>query len=80
MVLEASRQHNQALHNISGPVVTRSQAMKAENREKCEHCGSAGHCSAKCFIEHPELAPDWFKKKMEQGKNKGKNGEQARKF
>lgn len=76
MVLEASRQHSQALHNSQDP----ARAFKAE-REKCDHCGSTGHLSYKCWTVHPELAPEWFRQLMkEQAKGKGKNAEQAKKF
>ena len=41
-------------------------AFKAgQGKEKCKHCRFTGHPSGRCFIEHPGLAPDWFKEKME---------------
>ena len=83
MVLEASRQHNQALHNSDDPAVGLrhpSQAMKAQGKE-CEHCGQTNHVSEKCWNEFPELAPDWLKEKWkEQAKGTGKGAEKARKL
>lgn len=78
MVLEASCQHNQALHNSHDP----ARALRAEKeKEKCEHCGFINHRSNKCFAKHPEIAPDWFKDKMkDQAKGKGKGAERAREF
>lgn len=79
MILEASRQHNQALFNSRNPAL----AFRAgQEKEQCKHCGFTGHPSGKCFIEHPELAPDWFKEKMKDlaKKSTGKDAERARKF
>ena len=79
MVLEASRQHNQALFNSRNPAL----AFRAgQEKEKCNHCGFTGHPSGKCFIEHPELAPNWFKEKMKDlaKKSTGKDAERARIF
>ena len=77
MVLEASRQHYQALHNAPDPGL----AMRAEQRENCKHCGSDRHPHDKCWQEYPEQAPEWFKEKMEAESQKdGKVGKQARKF
>ena len=78
MVLEASRQHNQALHNTHDP----ARALQAGvQKNKCKSCGSTTHPDEKCWVEHFELAPSWFKEKMkDQAKAKGKGGEQARKF
>ena len=30
-------------------------------QDPCNHCRVKGHKEAKCFLKHPELAPDWFK-------------------
>ena len=78
MVLEASRQYHQALHNSHDPGL----AMRAEGqRDKCKHCGSTRHSAEKCWQEYPEQAPPWFKEKMEaDSKEDGKAGKQARKF
>ena len=80
MVLEASRQHHQALRNASDP---RDPALsaRATTKEPCEHCGSPGHPGHSCYSKHPHLAPEWYKLKMkEEAKGKGKNAEKAREF
>ena len=78
MVLEASRQHHQALHNSHDPAL----AMRAEgHRDRCKHCGSDRHPEDKCYLGNPDKAPQWFKDKMEaKAKDEGKAGKQARKF
>ena len=30
-------------------------------KQPCNHCGVKGHKEKKCFVKHPELAPDWLK-------------------
>ena len=71
MVLEASRQHTQAAIQNS------QKALRVE--QKCP-CGGK-HSSEKCWVEHPKIAPEWFKLKMkEQAKGKGKPAEQAQRF
>lgn len=80
MILEASRQHSQALHNSYDPAIRQANQAGIQ-RDKCEHCGSTGHPSDKCYAEHPEIAPDWFKQKMKDDvKGKGKAAERAKKF
>ena len=78
MVLEASRQHNQAVYNSRSPAT----AFKAtQDKESCHHCGSTTHTSETCYPGNPKIAPEWFKLKMkEQAKGKGKPAEQAKKF
>lgn len=83
MVLEASRQHEQALHSSHDPALAfnaRSQG-KDKEREPCDRYGSTRHLGDECWKEYPHLAPNWFKEMMkEQAKYKGKNAEEARKF
>ncbi len=77
MVLEATRQHNQVVHNPYDPDV---RALKA-GREPCEHCESLGHPSHLCYSKFPDRAPEWYKLKMkEQSKGKGNGAEKAREF
>ena len=72
MVLEASRQHNQASQSQS----RNPTAFLAGS--KCTHYGSTNHPKDKCFLGNPKIAPEWFKIKMkEQAKGKGKPAEQA---
>ncbi|KAF6218139.1 hypothetical protein HO133_006098 [Letharia lupina] len=83
MVLEASRQHNQALHNSqdSARVFKAGFQGKGKEKEPCDHCRSTGHLSEKCWTEYPQLAPDWYKEMMkDQAKHKGDSGKQARRF
>ena len=84
MVLEASRQHTQARTNNNSNSHSDSEsrhAMQAGQRQKCKHCGSPYHHHEKCWTEHPEQAPEWFKEKMRvDATNEGKGGKQARKF
>ena len=82
MVLEASRQHSQALHNSSDPAFRNPHALRAQEKEKsCDHCGNSSHSSDSCFTKFPHLAPDWFKEMIkEKAKGTGKSAERARKF
>lgn len=67
MVLEASRQHEQALNNARGTTETALEA--------CEHCGDPGHPSNLRYTRYPHLAPEWFELKMKsQAKEKGLRG------
>ena len=71
MVLEASRQHEQALNNARGTTETALEA--------CEHCGDPGHPSNLCYTMYPHLAPEWFELKMKsQAKEKGLRGDRPR--
>ena len=79
MVLEASRQYSQALHNSRDPALA-FRAGETEKKEKCEHCGSKSHSGKTCWIEHPDLAPSWFKEKMKELAKGGQGVEQAKKF
>ena len=58
MVLEASRQHTQALHN------TRDPGLAFRAVEKCSHCGSTKHSKDRCWTKYPHLAPEWFQLKL----------------
>lgn len=79
MVLEASRQHIQVLHNASDS--ERRMTAIAQGKEPCKHCESPGYFSEKCWTEHLETALEWYKLKMkEQAKGKGKGVEQVRKY
>ncbi|KAF6231597.1 hypothetical protein HO173_010129 [Letharia columbiana] len=82
MVLEANRQHNQALHSQDSARFFKAGFQgKGKEKEPCDHCGSTGHLSEKCWTEYPQLAPDWYKEMMkDQAKHKGDSGKQARRF
>ena len=80
MVLEASRQHTQALHNSRDS----GSALKAgyrdnKARDLCEHCKDPGHPSNLCYTKFPHLAPEWFRLKIkDQAKEKGRRGDRVR--
>ena len=79
MMLEASRQHIQALRNTRN--VSHNASVAKETREPYNHCGSTTHFTHKCYIGNPKTTPEWFKLKIkEHAKGKGKAVEQAREF
>ena len=78
MVLEASRQHQQARHDTNDPGV---RASRAQGKEACKNIKSSRHPSNSCYFRSPHLAPEWFKYKMnEEAKEKGRRSDRARRF
>ena len=78
MVLEASRQHQQAIDDSNDP---RVRASRAQGKEPCKNLKSSRHPSNSCYFRSPHLAPEWFKSKMkEEAKEKGRRAHRAREF
>jgi hypothetical protein len=47
---------------------------RKDNRPTCSHCDKRGHKSAKCWILHPELAPEHTKQEKQQPSRSSKKG------
>ena len=78
MVLEASRQHQQAICDSNDPGV---RALRAQGKESCKNFKSSRHPSNSCYFQSPHSAPEWFKSKMkEEAKEKGRRANRAREF
>lgn len=64
MVLEASRQHSQAIQNTRDPESAYQVRQQGSGLRKCDHCGSTKHPSDRCWTKYPQLAPEWFQMKL----------------
>ena len=86
MVLEASRQHSQALHNSYDPALSmraqgQGQPQGQGHRERCKYCESTYHREDRCWAEFPDKAPEWFKMRMkEQASGSGQKADHAKEW
>ena len=60
MILEASRQHNQAIQNSRSHDFALAFQVGLQ-KKKCKHCGSTTYSDERYYAENPKLAPEWFK-------------------
>lgn len=51
-----------------------------KDSKKCEVCGVKGHVKSKCWVEHSELAPDWWKAKQDDKGTPNKGSKTAKPY
>ena len=79
MMLEASRQHTQALHNSRNSESALKAGYQNKTRDPCKYCKDPGHPSNLCYTKFPHLTPEQFRLKIkDQAKEKGRRGDRAR--
>ena len=71
MLLEEERR--QQNREMSTGMRAISEKDKSKNKKKCPHCGRGIHPEDKCWKLHPEKAPEWYKKMLEDAKKGGDN-------